>query len=76
MVKNPNWSEANQLAITIHWAWSRIWTRDYCEQIQLTVRPGLELGASELQVQPSNRSATLSSPTCAETRNRVPGDSF
>ena len=32
---------------------------DYREQIQLAVRAGLELGASELQVQRSNRSATL-----------------
>ena len=32
-------------------AWSKILTRDYCEQIQLAVRAGLELGASELKVQ-------------------------
>ena len=49
MVKNPNWQEANQLAI-YNYAWSSIWTRDYREQIQLAVRAGLELGASELQV--------------------------
>ena len=36
-----------------------IWTRDYREQIQLQVRAGLEHGASELQVQRSNHSATL-----------------
>ena len=54
-VKNPNRPETNQLAILQ--AWPRIWTRDYREQIQLTVRAGLELGASELQVQRSNRSA-------------------
>ena len=40
-------------------AWPRISTRDYCEQIQLAVGAGLKLGASELQVQRSNRSATL-----------------
>ena len=40
-------------------AWSRIWTWDYREQIQLAVRAGLELGASKLQVQRSNHSATL-----------------
>ena len=40
-------------------AWSRICTRDYSEQIQLVVRAGLELGASESQVQRSNRSTTL-----------------
>ena len=28
----------------------RVWTRDYRKQIQLAVRVGLELGASELQV--------------------------
>ena len=32
---------------------------DYREQIQLAVRAGLELGASELQVPRANRSATL-----------------
>ena len=41
-------------------AWLRIYSRDYREQIhQLAVRAGLELGASELQVQRSNHSATL-----------------
>ena len=49
--------EAFQLAIVK--AWLRIWTRDYREQTQLVVRVGLELGASELQVQHCNRSATL-----------------
>ena len=29
-------------------AWSRIWTRDNREQIQLAVKAGLELGASEM----------------------------
>ena len=56
MVKNPNWREANELAIYKH---DRgFWTRDYREQTQLAVRAGLELGASELQVQRSNHSAT------------------
>ena len=40
-------------------AWSRIWTRDNREQIQLAVKAGLELAASELQVQRSDHSATL-----------------
>ena len=40
-------------------AWPRIYSRDYREQIQIAVRAGLELGASELQVQRSNHSATL-----------------
>ena len=40
--------------------WPRIYSRDYKGQIhQLAVRAGLELGASELQVQRSNHSATL-----------------
>ena len=56
-VKNPNWPEANQLVILQ--AWSTIWTLDYREQIQLAFRAGLEFGASELQVQRPNRSATL-----------------
>ena len=43
-------------------AWSRIWTWDYREQIQLAVRAGRQLGASELQVQRSNRSAMLPLP--------------
>ena len=40
-------------------AWPRIYRRDYREQIQLAARAGLEPGASGLQVQRSNRSATL-----------------
>ena len=40
-------------------AWLRIYSRVYREQIQIAVRVGLELGASELQVQRSNHSATL-----------------
>ena len=40
-------------------AWLRISPRDYREQIQLAVRAGLELEASELQVQRSKYSATL-----------------
>ena len=48
-VKNPNWPEANQLVIYKHGRGFE----------QLVVRAGLELGASELQVQRSNHSATL-----------------
>ena len=40
-------------------AWPRSWTWDYQEQIQLAVRVGIELRASRLQFQCSNRSATL-----------------
>ena len=43
-------------------AWSRIWTWEYRQQIQLAVRAGRQLGASGLQVQRSNRSATLPLP--------------
>ena len=53
-VKDPNWPEANQLAI-----YTEAWSNFNWEQIQLAVRAGLELGASELQVQRSNHSATL-----------------
>ena len=57
-VKNPNWLEANQLAILQ--ASPRIWTRDYREQIQLAVRARLGHEAYGLEVQCSNRSATMS----------------
>ena len=55
-VKNSNWPEINQLAI-----YKRGWgfDRDYREQIQLAVRVGFELGASELQAQRTNLSTTL-----------------
>ena len=56
MFQNSNSMEANQLAVLQ--AWPRIWTLDYEEQIQLGVRAGLQLGASELQVQSSNHSST------------------
>ena len=52
-VKNPNWPEANQLVIYKHGRGFE----------QLVVRAGLELGASELQVQRSNHAATLPSIT-------------
>ena len=39
-----------------------IWPRDYREEIQPAIREGLELGASELQVQRFNHSATLPPP--------------
>ena len=44
-----------------NWTWQDYWALDYREQIQLAVRAGLELRASELQVQRSNHSAILSS---------------
>ena len=54
-VKNTNWPEANQLAI-----YKR--GRGFELETQLAARAGLELGASELQVQGSNHSATLPPP--------------
>ena len=52
-VKNPNWPEANQLAIYKHGRGFELGT------YRLVVRAGLDLGASELQVQLSNLSTTL-----------------
>ena len=54
--KNPNWPEANQLSIYEHGG--EFLARDYREQVQLAVLAGLELRASDLQVQFSNHSAT------------------
>ena len=54
-VKNTNWPEANQLAI-----YKR--GRGFELETQLAAKAGLELGASELQVQGSNHSATLPPP--------------
>ena len=48
-IKNPNWWEENQLD-SYKGGWG-FWTWDCREKIQLAVRVGLELGASELQVQ-------------------------
>ena len=57
MVKNSNWQEANQLDIL-----QAIVAEDLNSGLPRTNpasgRSGLELGASELQVQRSNRSAT------------------
>ena len=56
-VKNPNWLEADQLVIYKRGRGFELVTT--CEQIQQAVRAGLDLGASELQVQRSNRAASL-----------------
>ena len=58
-VKNSNWPEINQLAI---YKRGRGFDRDYREQIQLAVRVGFELGASELQVQRTNNLSTTLPP--------------
>ena len=64
MVKNPNWWEANQLALLQ--AWMRIWTQNYQQQIQLAVRERLEPRDSRLQIHigsPSNQKCnSLPSP--------------
>ena len=65
-VKNPNWPEANQLAIYKHGRGLELGT-SYYEQIQLAVTAGLELGASELQIRCSNHSATLFKSKMRET---------
>ena len=56
MVKNPIWSEVNQLAI---YKCSRIWTGDYREQIQLAVRAGLNSGPPDC-----TSSALITRPRC------------
>ena len=53
-VKNPNWREANQLAICKRGRGFELGTT---LKIQLGVRAGLELGTSELQVQRSYHAA-------------------
>ena len=58
---NLNWPKANQLA-TVYKRGRGFELGTTGEQIQLAVRAGLELGASELQVQRSNHSATLPPP--------------
>ena len=73
-VKNPSCPEANQL-VTYLQAWSRIWTQDCLEQIQLAVIVGLKFRAPELQVRHSNHSATLPRPVCIiyeKTKGQVP----
>ena len=54
-VKDPNWPETNQLAI-YNGDWG---VMGYYEQIQLSVRAGIERRASGLQFQRPNRIATL-----------------
>ena len=59
-VKNPNWPQANKLAISKPGLGLKLGIAlHYQEQIQLAVRTGLELGVSGLQVHPSNRSTTI-----------------
>ena len=57
MVRNPNGRRQTSWLFTS--VAEKLISRLYREQIQLAVRVGHELGASELQVQRSYRSATL-----------------
>ena len=69
-VKNPSCYKANQLAILK--AWPRIWARHHQKQIQLTaVRAGLELSASQLQVQHPNCLAMLAPLTKSISTIRI-----
>jgi len=57
IVKNPNWSEANQLAI---YKLGRGFELEATKkQIQVVVRAGLEPGTTGLRVRHANHSATL-----------------
>ena len=53
--KNPNWQEANQLAIIQ--VQPRSWAKDYLEQIQLMDRAGFEL-AIDSRFQPLDHAAS------------------
>ena len=57
MVKNPNWQEADQLAIYKRVRGVELGATE--KQLQLVVRAGLEPGTSEFQVQRPNHSTTL-----------------
>jgi len=62
MIKNPNWWEADQLAI--YTMLLRSWTRDYREQIQIVVGcQEFEPGTSRFQIQcPKRLNHTTSTP--------------
>ena len=60
MVKNSNWQEANQLAMSQ--ALPKICTQDYQEQIQLVIMQDLNLGPleftfSDLTAQPRKKTS-------------------
>jgi len=57
IVKNPNWSEANQLAIYKRGRWFELGTSE--KQIQVVVRAGLEPGTAGLRVRQADHSVTL-----------------
>ena len=58
IVKNPNWSEANQLAIYKRGRGFKLGATE--KQNQVVVRVGLEPGTSGLRVPHADHSATLS----------------
>ena len=57
MVKNPNWQEADQLAIYKRRRGVELGATE--KQLQLAVRAGLEPGTSGFQVRRPNHSTTL-----------------
>ena len=57
MVKNPNWQEADQLAIYKRGRGVELGATE--KQLQLAVRAGLEPGTSGFQVRRPNHSTTL-----------------
>ena len=57
IVKNPNWPEANQLAIYKHGRRFELGATE--KQIQVAVRAGLEPGTAGLRVRHADHSATL-----------------
>ena len=60
IVKNPNWPEANQLAIYMRGRGFELGATE--KQIQVVARAGLEPGTAGLRVRHANHSATL--PPC------------
>ena len=60
IVKNPNWPEANQLAIYKHGRGFELGATE--KQFQVAVRAGLEPGTAGLRVRHADHSATL--PPC------------
>ena len=60
MVKNPNWQEANQLAIYKRDRGVELGTTE--KQLQIAVRAGLEPGTSGFQVRRPNHWTTLTTP--------------
>ena len=61
MIQNPNWQEANQLAIYKHGRGVELRTTK--KQIQQVIRAGLKLGASMLRFQHADHFASHCLPT-------------